>query len=102
MRRSTLIGVGERQVRRLLKGYRERGVRSVVHGNRGRRPAHAAGPAGDTGLASSSMAPPTATDHFAATIAAGAAQGMLDNATFVITVRRLKSGETIRIEPSRW
>jgi transposase len=38
---ATLIGVGERQLRRLLKGYRESGVRSVVHGNRGRRPAHA-------------------------------------------------------------
>src|ERR1035437_9665140 len=38
---AALIGVGERQLRRLLKGYRETGVRSVVHGNRGGRPAHA-------------------------------------------------------------
>lgn len=31
------IGVSERQVRRMLKGLRERGDRSVVHGLRGRR-----------------------------------------------------------------
>lgn len=38
---AALIGVGERQLRRLLKGYRATGVQGVVHGNRGRRPAHA-------------------------------------------------------------
>lgn len=36
-----LAGVGERQLRRLLGAYRTEGVRGVVHGNRGRLPAHA-------------------------------------------------------------
>jgi transposase len=36
-----LLGVGERQARRLLKRYVEAGPRGIVHGNRGRRPAHA-------------------------------------------------------------
>jgi len=36
-----LVGIGERQLRRLLDTYRIDGVRGVVHGNRGRRPAHA-------------------------------------------------------------
>lgn len=36
-----LLGVGERQARRLLKQYTDGGPRSIVHGNRGRRPAHA-------------------------------------------------------------
>lgn len=36
-----LLGVSERQVRRLLAAYREQGPRGVVHGNRGRPPAHA-------------------------------------------------------------
>lgn len=35
-----LLGVGERQARRLLAAYREEGPRSIVHGNRGRRPSH--------------------------------------------------------------
>lgn len=35
------LGVTERQVRRLLAAYRQQGVSAVVHGNRGRRPAHA-------------------------------------------------------------
>ena len=38
---AVLVGVGERQLRRLLAAYREEGVRAVVHGNRGRRPVHA-------------------------------------------------------------
>ena len=36
-----LLGVGERQARRLLKQYGEAGPRGIVHGNRGRQPAHA-------------------------------------------------------------
>ncbi len=36
-----LIGVSERQVRRLVAAYREHGPRGVVHGNRGRPPARA-------------------------------------------------------------
>lgn len=36
-----LLGVGERQARRLLSAYREGGPRGIIHGNRGRRPAHA-------------------------------------------------------------
>jgi transposase len=36
-----LLGVSERQVRRLLARYRTEGAQSVVHGNRGRRPKHA-------------------------------------------------------------
>ena len=36
-----LLGVGERQARRLLAAYRAEGPRGVVHGNRGRPPAHA-------------------------------------------------------------
>lgn len=38
-----LLGVGERQARRLLAAYREEGPRGIVHGNRGRKPAHALG-----------------------------------------------------------
>lgn len=38
---AALLGVGERQARRLLAAYREDGPRGIVHGNRGRRPAHA-------------------------------------------------------------
>jgi len=37
----TLIGVGERQVRWLLADYEQEGPRGLVHGNRGRPPAHA-------------------------------------------------------------
>ncbi len=36
-----LLGVSERRVRRLLKAYGAEGPRGIVHGNRGRRPAHA-------------------------------------------------------------
>jgi len=36
-----LLGVGERQARRVVAAYREAGPRGVVHGNRGRPPAHA-------------------------------------------------------------
>ena len=40
---AVLLGVSERQARRLVAAYRERGPRGVVHGNRGRPPAHAVG-----------------------------------------------------------
>jgi len=36
-----LLGVSERQARRLLAAYRRDGPRGIVHGNRGRPPAHA-------------------------------------------------------------
>lgn len=36
-----LIGVSERQVRRLLSAYQRDGPRGIVHGNRGRSPVHA-------------------------------------------------------------
>lgn len=42
---AALIGVGERQVRRLVASYQRHGVRGIVHGNRGRAPAHATSPA---------------------------------------------------------
>src|SRR5687768_15628845 len=35
------LGRSERQLRRLLRAYQVRGPAGVVHGNRGRRPAHA-------------------------------------------------------------
>jgi len=38
---------------------------------------------------------------FAASIA-GATQTDLDEATFVVTVRRVKAGEKLRVESSRW
>ena len=38
---ATLIGVSERQVRRLLAAHQGEGPRGIVHGNRGRPPAHA-------------------------------------------------------------
>jgi transposase len=38
---ATLIGVSARQVRRLLAAYLREGPRGIVHGNRGRAPAHA-------------------------------------------------------------
>ena len=38
---AALIGVGERQVRRLLSAYQRDGPRGIIHGNRGRKPAHA-------------------------------------------------------------
>jgi len=37
---SVLLGLSERQVRRLLARYRSEGPRGAVHGNRGRKPAH--------------------------------------------------------------
>lgn len=37
----SLLGLSERQVRRLLAAYRERGAVALIHGNRGRKPAHA-------------------------------------------------------------
>lgn len=40
---AALIGVSERQVRRLLAAYQREGPRGIVHGNRGRAPAHATG-----------------------------------------------------------
>lgn len=39
-----LLGVGERQARRLLTAYRRDGPRGIVHGNRGRPPVHAVVP----------------------------------------------------------
>ena len=36
-----LLGLGERQVRRLVSAYRREGPRGIVHGNRGRAPVHA-------------------------------------------------------------
>lgn len=38
---ASLLGVGERQARRLLKRYTVDGPRGIRHGNRGRRPVHA-------------------------------------------------------------
>ena len=38
---AALIGVGERQVRRLVAAYQREGPRGIVHGNRGRAPIHA-------------------------------------------------------------
>lgn len=36
-----LLGISERQTRRLVSAYRAEGPRGIVHGNRGRRPARA-------------------------------------------------------------
>lgn len=36
-----LLGVSERQARRLMKSYEDAGPRGIIHGNRGRRPVHA-------------------------------------------------------------
>jgi transposase len=38
---ATLMGLGLRQVRRVLAAYRREGSAALAHGNRGRRPAHA-------------------------------------------------------------
>ena len=38
---ATVLSLFERQVRRLLTAYRQEGPAALVHGNRGRRPAHA-------------------------------------------------------------
>lgn len=40
-RAAALMGLSPRQVRRLAGAYRQRGPRALVHGNRGRPPAHA-------------------------------------------------------------
>src|SRR3989442_10256049 len=40
-----LLGLSVRQVRRLRGRYRELGAAALMHGNRGRRPAHAVDPA---------------------------------------------------------
>jgi len=42
---ASALGRSERQVRRLLAGYRRDGPAALVHGNRGRAPAHALDPA---------------------------------------------------------
>ena len=39
-----LIGVSERQTRRLVAAYQRAGPRGIVHGNRGRPPSHATSP----------------------------------------------------------
>jgi transposase len=39
-----LLGLSERQVRRILAAYREEGAAALVHGNRGRAPTNALGP----------------------------------------------------------
>jgi transposase len=41
---AAVLGVSERQLRRLLAAYQQRGPAALVHGNRGRRPAHAVAP----------------------------------------------------------
>lgn len=41
---AVLIGVSERQVRRLVAAYQRDGPRGIVHGNRGRSPAHSTSP----------------------------------------------------------
>ena len=38
---ATLLGLSERQVWRLLAGYRKKGVEALAHGNRGRKPVNA-------------------------------------------------------------
>lgn len=38
------VDVSERQLRRMLAAYEERGASALVHGNRGRRPQHATSP----------------------------------------------------------
>lgn len=38
------LGLSERQVRRLLKAYRQEGAEAIVHGNRGRTPENAVSP----------------------------------------------------------
>ena len=37
-RAGELLGLSERQVRRMLAAYREEGAAALVHGNRGSRP----------------------------------------------------------------
>jgi len=38
---AALLGLSERQLRRLRRGYERRGVKALAHGNRGRRPSNA-------------------------------------------------------------
>ena len=40
---AAVLGLSERQVRRILAAYRKAGAAAVAHGNRGRTPAHAIG-----------------------------------------------------------
>src|SRR5665647_553216 len=40
-RAGELLGLSERQVRRILAAYREEGAAALAHGNRGRRPVNA-------------------------------------------------------------
>ena len=42
---AVVLGLSERQVRRLLRGYRQRGPAALRHGNRGRPPIHKLPPA---------------------------------------------------------
>src|SRR5512133_359393 len=42
-RAGELLGLSERQVRRILAAYREEGAAALAHGNRGRRPANTLG-----------------------------------------------------------
>jgi transposase len=44
-RAADLLGMSVRQVQRLKAAYRSNGTLALVHGNRGRRPAHALDPA---------------------------------------------------------
>ncbi|HKV30800.1 MAG TPA: ISNCY family transposase [Candidatus Dormibacteraeota bacterium] len=41
---ASLVGLSERQLRRLRRGYEVRGAEALAHGNRGRRPANAVDP----------------------------------------------------------
>ncbi|HKV31137.1 MAG TPA: helix-turn-helix domain-containing protein [Candidatus Dormibacteraeota bacterium] len=38
---SNLLGISERQLRRVRRRYREQGAKALAHGNRGRSPANA-------------------------------------------------------------
>ncbi len=41
---AVLLGLSERQIKRLKKGVLEKGVGFLAHGNRGRKPKHAIDP----------------------------------------------------------
>jgi transposase len=60
---AALLGVGERQARRLLAAYREDGPRGIVHGNRGRRPAHALGDDARTAVVALARGPYAGVNH---------------------------------------
>ncbi|MCE2502356.1 MAG: helix-turn-helix domain-containing protein [Dehalococcoidia bacterium] len=47
-----LLGVTQRQARRMLAAYRERGAAALAHGNRGRRPSARGGPLHQAGAPS--------------------------------------------------